>query len=428
MRTQFFFIVICFFILLAGCTSLPVLDNSTTPEPTSSPLAIETPQASETSAGEPNGPITLFIWLPPEFDPSAPTLAAELLHTRLEDFSSRHPGTRIEVRVKDLEGPGSLLDALEATREVAKLILPDIVILSRKDIEIAAQKDLIFSIESIESGENGDDWYDFALQLSKVNNLTFGYPLAGDAMVLIYRPSIAGDPPINWAKTLDMANQLAFPASDPQALFTLAMYLSTGGEVIDEENKPTLISQNLVSVLDFLAQSQESNLMPFWLTQYDRDELTWDAFQEKRVHMVATWISRYLTADSEEFGAAPLPTQSGQPFTVATGWSLAVSSPDPYRREISLELAEFLTESDFIAQWTVASGYLPPRPSALEIWPENVERAVVSQIIPTAQLIPNLEVSSIIGPALSQATIQILKQEADSVEASQSAIESLNNP
>lgn len=56
----------------------------------------------------------LQVWLPPEFDPVGNSPASQLLKARLADFVVEHPGTQLEVRVKGLDGPGGLLDALSA--------------------------------------------------------------------------------------------------------------------------------------------------------------------------------------------------------------------------------------------------------------------------------------------------------------------------
>jgi ABC-type glycerol-3-phosphate transport system substrate-binding protein len=83
----------------------------------------------------------------------------------------------------------------------------------------------------------------------------------------------------------------------------------------------------------------------------------------------------------------------------------ALSSPQTERRALSIELAEFLTEGDFLANWTAAAGYLPPRAAALSGWPEAAPTALVNTIVQSAQVIPPNDVLAVLGPALQQATV-----------------------
>ena len=52
----------------------------------------------------------------------------------------------------------------------------------------------------------------------------------------------------------------------------------------------------------------------------------------------------------------------------------------------------------------------------------------MDKIVQSAQLIPPNDVMAVIGPALQQATVDILKQQSTPVSAANDAIESLENP
>ncbi len=241
-------------ILLAGCANLPLPFGTQAPEastpgtttpglPATSPAttATENPAAVEGTPGEggtpgasetPAGPIVIYLWLPPEFDPEAGTLAAGLFKARLEEFSRRRPGIRIDVRIKALEGTGGLLDSLAAASAAAPLALPDLVVLPRPTLETAALKGLLHPFDGLTNVLDNPDWYDFARQLAHLQNSTFGLPIAGDALVLVYRPAVIGTPPTDWTTTLALEHPLAFSASDPQALITLGLYQSVNGALL----------------------------------------------------------------------------------------------------------------------------------------------------------------------------------------------------
>jgi ABC-type glycerol-3-phosphate transport system substrate-binding protein len=107
-------------------------------------------------------------------------------------------------------------------------------------------------------------------------------------------------------------------------------------------------------------------------------------------------------------------------------WALV--SPTPEHQELSVELAEFLTRSDFLAEWTSVTGYLPPRPSALANWEPIPLRTLVNQISLSAQLIPSSDVLTSLGPPLEEATVQVLKLQIDPRAAAEEAAGSLSGP
>ncbi|RPH57050.1 MAG: hypothetical protein EHM81_12165, partial [Chloroflexi bacterium] len=98
---------------------------------------------------------------------------------------ARRPGLQIEVRVKAESGPGNLLNSLSATRAAAPSILPDLVALSRADLEAATANGLLHSLDGLTTLPDDPDWYPYARQMAHIQNTTFGLPFAGDALVLV---------------------------------------------------------------------------------------------------------------------------------------------------------------------------------------------------------------------------------------------------
>ena len=129
--------------------------------------------------------------------------------------------------------------------------------------------------------------------------------------------------------------------------------------------------------------------MPFWLTQFTNDDQSWEAYTENQVDTIVTWINRYLSTLPGDTVAAPIITQSGTPFTLANGWVWALSNPQTERHALSVDLAEFLTDGEFLSEWSETAGVLPPRASALEGWSNIALRKLVTRVIETARLIPS---------------------------------------
>jgi multiple sugar transport system substrate-binding protein len=434
-------------LALAGCARLPFqpgngqLVGTKTPEaglpnPPSSSLATEatvapiTPQETEAITHPVEG-ATLRIWLPPEFDPAGNSPASQLLKARLEEFEAENPGVELEVRVKALDGTGGLLDALSAANAAAPLALPDLILLPRPLLESAALKGLLHPYDGLSSVVDDQGWFDYARQLARLKSSTYGMPFAGDAMVMASHPSRIDNPPNLLESAISLGEALLFPATDPQALFTLQMYLATGEGLYDADGRPSMDKDTLANILENYLRASQAGVMPYWITQYSSDAQVWEAFKGDQYPMAATWASTYLknkSAAPADLSLEPLPTLDGSPSTLATGWSWALAGTDQERRILSVRLAEFLVDKEFLAPWTYTAGYLPPRVDALQSWQDVDLRRKIEQISYSAQLMPPMDLISSIGPPVEQAVVDVLKAQSDPESAAQTAIDKINKP
>jgi ABC-type glycerol-3-phosphate transport system substrate-binding protein len=376
----------------------------------------------------PAGPTALRIWLPPQFDPGGGSLAGNLLQERLDAFSERRENVRIEVRIKALDGPGGLYEALAATTAAAQLAMPDLVVLPHWLIQAAATKGLLRPMTELTSALDDPDWYDFARQSASLENNLFGLPFAGDVLIQVYRGGPDVQPALDWTAALALKTPFGFPAADPQALFGLALYEAAGGKLLDEEDRLTLQVEPLGKALEFFKAAAAVEVTPFWLTQYQADAQVWAAFQEGRTSNLAGWLSDYRAADLDGVRFDHIPTPDGKPFGLARGWAWTLTSPDAERREIAVELAEFLTESSFLARWSQAAGLLPARPSALAEWRLGKDAARLEPIAQAASLVPPSDSLKVMGPALSEAIAQVLKGQLEPQAAAQAAANQVSPP
>jgi ABC-type glycerol-3-phosphate transport system substrate-binding protein len=372
---------------------------------------VSTPQAT------PDGPRTLRIWVPPQFDPAAETPADALLQERLDEFVARRPNLQFEVRVK----AESMLNALVTTQAAAPTITPDLVALSRPDLEAATANGLLHPLDGLSTLPDDPDWYPFARQITHIQNTSYGLPFAGDALIL------AGyeDPlPTNW-KELAEETTFIFPAADPDATFSLSLYLSAGGALVDEEGLPKIDEAILNDVFSLYLPSEEVDFLSPAVTDYQSDEQAWNALLEQRGTFAVTWISNYLQNQTTALNIAPLPgLESGQ-YTLATGWSWALAGSNLENQPLAVELAEFLSDSQFLAEWTQAAGYLPTRPTALTSWKGELFKMEIAQTAEAANLVPSQELRNVIGPLLEEATISVINGEQLPAEAVQFVTEQL---
>ncbi len=414
---------------LAACTSAPGVSlppaASATPPAASAPtLAVETDAATPT----PPAGITLRVWLPPQFDPKGNTPAASVLNARLKQFRAQRPNITLEVRLKAVAGAGGLLDALTTAGAAAPGALPDLVALPRDVLEAAALKGMLHPYNGLTNTLEDNDWFDYARKLGKIQQDLYGLPFAGDALALAYRPTQVATPPTQWSEVITQSKPLVFAAADPQARFTLALYQSLAPALRDDQGRPRLDNALLTQVFTFYAQSESSQAMPEWLTQLQTEDQVWQAYQQGRADMAVVSVGRYLTMPENDAALAGLPTLDGAPFTPAGGWVWGLAARNGSHQAAAIELAEYLTESRFLAEWTSAAGLLPTRPSALKQWENPSLRATLENLARSAQVSPPVDVAAALSGPLWQAAMEVLKGQSEPAVAAQSAAAGLNNP
>jgi multiple sugar transport system substrate-binding protein len=433
---------LCLLLLLPllGCSSLRSLLPTASVEAASPTLAGAGGLAETLPAGtltRPTVPATaspttdetssvLTLWLPPQFDPDAGTPAGGLLKARLQAFVDDHPGLQLDVRLKALEGPGGMLDALVTAGAAAPQALPDLAALPRPILEKAALKGLVYSFDGLTTILSQSDWYGYARDLARLQQSTFGVPFAGDALVFLYQPIEGKEPPRTWGRLLEYPGTWGFAAADPEALFTLGGYQGLGGTVQDVQGRPALDGEILSDVLTFYINALQAGQVSDRLAQFETQDQVWKAYQEGQFPMAVTWATNVLP--TQKGSLLPLPTQSGTAYTLATGWCWALASPQSEKRALGAELAEFLVEEDFLAGWSEAAGFLPPRAGALDGWQSAARRDLAVELSETAHLVPSSDILSSLGPALQRAVLQVLRQELTASEAAQIAAQSLGNP
>ena len=434
-------------MLLVGCSVLPFRPGANSPTGTSMPEESQLPPnttPSESSgtaspiatmagdtAAQTGEKMVVRIWLPPEFDPKGSDTASGYLEARLNEFTSENPGVSLEIRIKALEGTGGMLESLVAANAAAPQVLPDLVLLPRPLLESAALKGLLYPYDGLSNLLDDQSWFEYARQLARLNTSTYGIPFAGDAMVLAHRPSSLGVSPHNLEATISLGEVLLYPAADPQALFTLGMYMANGGSLQDPQGRPMLDEADLASILDYYQRASLAGVMPVALTEYTNDAQVWEAFRGDAYPMAITWASMYLgdhLTPEDDVVLAPIPTPDGSPFTLATGWSWVLTGQDPAKRTQSVNLAEFLVDKEFLAKWTSAAGDLPPRVDALQGWQENETRQVIEQISYSAWLLPSEDLVASIGSALEQAVVNVIKAQSEPQTAAQVVISQVNQP
>jgi ABC-type glycerol-3-phosphate transport system substrate-binding protein len=424
-------LILGIFLTLAACAQIPFLDrfqSQVTETAPSMTMIATTPTETATPRSPGKESTSLTIWVPPQFDPQGPTASGGLFKARIEEYLSDRPSLTIDVRVKDLSGPGGILDTLRTAQDAAPLVLPDVVALPRSLMETAAREELIAPFGEYAGLFEGKNWYSFADQLSRIDEETYGIPFAADILIFAYKTDSLEQSPGSWEELLSNPKPMAFPASDPDAFVTFAFYKSAGGNIAALNESYVIDKTPIMEVLSFYQQARQAEVMPYWITQFETDEQAWNAYTERQATQVVTWISNYLQNDPFNTSLGALPTSEGRAFSYATGWVWSIVDKGPEQLDLSAQFIDYLTEDRYLAEWNAEAGFVPPLSSSLALWlTEDMERTLFERILPATVLIPSEQILEKVGHVFQEAVILVLKDQLDPEQAVTQIQEALQN-
>jgi len=393
------FAALLLLLSLSGCADLASLLSTPTPVPASQASATPQPVLNLTSTTAP--PIEariLRIWLPPRFDPASGSDSANLLKQRLNEFEASHRGLKLDVRIKAETGDSSLTASLSLTRTAAPSALPDLIALSRADLESAASQGLLHPMDGLSTVLDDPNWHPYARELGHFQNIGYGLPFAGDALVFLHSPDLAIN---NWEEILAAREPLLFPAGDPQALVPLSLYLSAGGGLVNEQGAPALEEEPLTQVLTLLRDGLEVEAFSPSMLSLETDQAAFRSYREGWGRMIITWASNHRETSPSLL--QPIPgLVEGSPQAIADGWMWALAGATPENQQLATELAEFLMDPAYLNEWTRETGYLPTRITGQE---------TLNPIIESARVLPSREVLAVLSPIMNRAVSRVLNGE-----------------
>lgn len=351
----------------------------------------------------------LSIWLPPQFGSDSESEAAELLREHLQNYLDENTEITLEIRVKPASGPGSILEALNSASMVAPEALPSLVLISRNEMIQAASKNLIFPIEGLTEAFNDNDFFDISRALGTYQGTIFCLPFAVDAIGLVQRNTGITTVQLSWDEAYRQSERILFAAGDSEALITLALYQSAGGEVQDKAGQPIINTDRLTTVLAGYDNAARSRRIPLDVLEYQTDDQVWDAFQLNTRGSALTWASHALKK-LDVWNLALLPGFNSSPVTLATGWMWCLVEPHDENKKESVRLAEKLIDPDFLNIWAPVSGFLPVRPSSISGYSNIEVQDTITKMLQSALVKPEKSLTSEIGPELKTAISEVLQK------------------
>jgi multiple sugar transport system substrate-binding protein len=347
---------------------------------------------------------SLTIWLPPAFRSDSNSPAGEILNQRIEAYEAAHPGQYVVVRIKAAAGAGGLRDSLAAAAAAAPSALPDLVALDQANLHAAAIKGLIQPLYGGLPAEAWDAYFPYARSIVMVGDQGYGIPFAGDAIVLA-GTQMPYPSPQRWADSGEWTNPIFAPLADSRALFLFFGYYAAGGTPMISAADARIDPAPLARALSWLLAMQTDAVLTPRSLQLDSFESSFLAIESVGDCTVTLYS---VVSKASDYFIGYLPTPEGEAFTLSTGWSWTVATPDPARRVLAAELMLWLSDPEFLAAWSAAQGVLPVTRSALELWSEGARRDFIAGISERALPFPNDEILVFAGPIFSKAARRVL--------------------
>lgn len=368
----------------------------------------------------------ILVWLPPQFDPSTQAQSATTLGDLFTEFMSENQNISINYRIKDTGGEASELNMLSLAADAAPNVVPALVILDRNDMMTAVQKGLIYPIETDLFSE-AETWFRFARESAFVDNVLYGIPVAGDPLVLAYRPALTGPDMNNWEEILTRGLPIGFEPNSVTDLFGLFIYVSLGGRTTDEQGKPWLDQEILTQTLNFFLNGGQKGAFPPAIAKDSNVGQSWKQFTDGTYQITVTRFSQYRHNRRPDFIAIPLPrTDNSSPYPLVNTWNVVITARSPEIQELAIELGKAIAASEFNDRWTFSGGYLPVRNTDLKNWGADSGYEGVSLMSEKGALIQSGNIIAKLVPILNSAISKVIQTTMTPEKAAAEAIEAVN--
>lgn len=368
----------------------------------------------------------IMIWLPPQFDPANQGAAGVALGERLTQFTEAHPDTTISYRIKDTVGEASGLNMLSAAAAAAPNTLPVIMVLDRNDMVTAMQKGLIYPIATDIFAGEADSWFGFARESAIVENALYGIPIAGDPLVIAYRPALTGPDMNNWDEILTRGLPIGFEPTSSVDLFGMFIYLSQGGKTKDEQGKPMLDQEILTQTLNFFLNGGQKGAFPPAIAKDTSTGQSWKQFTDGTYQIAITKLSQFRHSQRPDFTAMPIPrSNEDSPYPLINTWNVVITTNDEELARFGAELAEMIANPEFNDRWTHLNGYLPVRTVSLNEWEKDAKYAEIRMMSERGTLLPGSSVLTKLIPIVNGAVSKVILTTTSPELAASEALEAL---
>jgi ABC-type glycerol-3-phosphate transport system substrate-binding protein len=153
----------------------------------------------------------------------------------------------------------------------------------------------------------------------------------------------------------------------------LQLYLAAGGALTDEANQPVLEVDPLTQALSQINRGATRRVIERQSANLSTDGEAWELLIDGDANIIQSGANTYLAnrLSESEIEPARVPGFDSALRPFVNGWVWAISTPDPARQLLAMELLSSITSSANIGEWSISAGQLPTRRSAYSQWPLN---------------------------------------------------------
>lgn len=346
---------------------LPTAPPATsTPEPpTVAPSLVaptETPVATEV------GPQRLTVWWPEPLAPLDNETAAEVLSEQLSAFQRETSNVSVELRLKRVEDVGGIMSTLRTASAVAPGALPDLTLLRRDDLLVAAQAGLIQPLGGRLSPAVLEDLQNVGIELGSISGELYGLPYTLDILHVAYPPSSSAMPSTSYDTLLSEQIPFIFPAGRTSGInnVLLLQYFADGGALSDSGS--LVVDANaLAQTFAFYEQAVELGVVDPLVLEYvtPSDYIGLLAGADQGLGVVSSTLYLELLDSGIDLRAAAIPNAEGSAQTVADGWMWVLTTSDADRQTQALRFLNWMMDANRQANYASGVHMLPSQRSAL---------------------------------------------------------------
>ncbi len=389
-------------------------DTPLPPSPTPIPTAV--------------APTTMVIWWPEPLAPLDNAEANELLSEHISAFKAAQGNIEVQLRRKLEMGIGGIMSTLRTASPVAPGALPDLTLMRREDLLIAAQSGLIYPLEGYVSSAVLNDLYPAALSLGRVDGQLYGLPYMLDVQHMAYSDPGAEQVPSQFAQMLNQQVTFALPAAQASQAnnVLLTQYLDAGGELPDSESLG-LDVESLARVLRFYEDAVNQDLINSsvlsYTSPYDYQNRLFNNTLDAGVVTSSVFLNWRQLGQTLGFG--PVPTESGAIIGELDGWMWVMTTSSADRQALAGRFLNWMLDASEQGSYSRAVNMIPSQRTALQTWPDDPYITFVRQVLSNALLpLTSAEDESVVR-AMQSALIAVISSETTAEEAAQDLVDTL---
>lgn len=218
------------------------------------------------------------------------------------------------------------------------------------------------------------------LELAKVDNKQVGLPFSISAPIVYYNPDLftaAGldpqNPPKTWQEVQNAAKEIhnktgeyGFYMQEYQDNWATQGLLTSNGAKILDKNKAVFASKESAEAYQLYADMVLKDQSALHIAA---DEGIASFYSGKVGILLGTSAKIGTVTQSSKFNvmAAPFPAFGDKKVQIPAGGNfLAVTAQSKEEQQAAWEFMKFIMQPKYLAQWTINTGYLPPRQEVVD--------------------------------------------------------------